>query len=122
MNKTILIIEDDRFLRELMVRKIVKENFNSLEANSGEEGLEILKKEKPDLILLDLVLPGIGGLEVLKRIKQDQSIKSIPVIILSNLAEPEEIEKGIKLGAADYLIKAHLTPREIIEKAKTILK
>jgi len=122
MAKTILIIEDDSFLRELMVRRVVKEGFSALEANTGEEGLEKIKKEKPDLVLLDLMLPGIGGLEVLKKIKGDNDLKSTPVIILSNLAEPEEIEKGIKMGAIDYLIKAHLTPREIIDKVKTILK
>jgi DNA-binding response OmpR family regulator len=118
----ILIIEDDVFLRELIVRKIVKENFVALEANSGEEGLEMIKKEKPDLVVLDLMLPGIDGNEVLKKIKEDKNTKLIPVIILSNRAEPEEIEKGLKMGAVDYLVKAHLTPNEIIEKIKTILK
>lgn len=122
MAKTILIIEDDQFLRELMVRKIVSEGFNSIESETGEEGIEKIKKEKPDLVLLDIVLPGIDGIEVLKEIKEDPSMKSIPVIILSNLAGPEEIERGLKLGAADYFIKAHMTPREIVEKAKDFLK
>ncbi|MCX6760767.1 MAG: response regulator [Candidatus Nealsonbacteria bacterium] len=122
MAKTILIIEDDQFLRELMVRKIVSEGFNCLESETGEGGIEKIKKEKPDLVLLDIVLPGIDGIEVLKKIKEDPDVKSIPVVILSNLAGPEEIERGLNLGAADYLIKAHLTPREIIEKAKEFLK
>jgi DNA-binding response OmpR family regulator len=122
MAKTILIVEDDQFLRELMVRKIVSEGYNSIETETGEEGIEKIKKEKPDLVLLDIVLPGIDGIEVLKKIKEDPNVKSIPVIILSNLAGPEEIERGLKLGAADYFIKAHMTPREIVEKAKEFLK
>jgi len=122
MAKTILIIEDDQFLRELIVRKITGEGFSALEAESGEQGIEKTKQEKPDLILLDLMLPGIGGFEVLKKIKEDKNSNSIPIIILSNLAEPEEMEKGLKMGAVDFLIKAHLTPREIIDKVKSILK
>jgi len=122
MAKTILIIEDDQFLRELIVRKIINEGFSALEAESGEQGIEKTKKEKPDLILLDLMLPGIGGFEVLKKIKEDKNSSSIPIIILSNLAEPEEMEKGLKMGAVDFLIKAHLTPREIIDKIKSVLK
>jgi DNA-binding response OmpR family regulator len=122
MAKTILVIEDDKFLRELMVRKIVSEEFSSLEAETGEEGLEKMKKEKPDLVLLDIVLPGIDGIEVLRKAKEDPSMKSIPIMILSNLAGPEEIERGLKMGAVDYLIKAHLTPREIVAKAKDFLK
>ena len=122
MAKTILIIEDDQFLRELIVRKIINEGFSALEAESGEQGIEKTKKEKPDLILLDLILPGIGGFEVLKKIKEDKNSSSIPIIILSNLAEPEEMEKGLKMGAVDFLIKAHLTPREIIDKIKSVLK
>jgi two-component system alkaline phosphatase synthesis response regulator PhoP len=89
MAKTILIVEDDQFLRELMVRKIVSEGYNSIETETGEEGIEKIKKEKPDLVLLDIVLPGIDGIEVLKKIKEDPNVKSIPVIILSNLAGPE---------------------------------
>lgn len=122
MVKTILIIEDDQFLRELIARKIIGEGFGVLEAASGEQGIEKTKQEKPDLILLDLMLPGIGGFEVLKKIKEDKNSNSIPIIILSNLAEPEEMEKGLKMGAVDFLIKAHLTPREIIDKVKSVLK
>jgi DNA-binding response OmpR family regulator len=119
MTKTILIIEDDKFLRRLMGQKLVQENYNVSEATDGEEGLKKVKEEKPDLILLDLILPGIDGFEVLSRIKSDPAISSIPIIILSNL---DQKEKGLKLGAVDYLIKAHFTPGEIVEKIKKILK
>ena len=122
MVKTILIIEDDKFLRELIVRKLKDEKYQIVEASDGEEGLEKAKKEIPDLVLLDLILPGIDGFEVLSRIKEEHALSSVPVIILSNLGQREEVEKGLKMGAVDYLIKAHFTPGEIIEKIKTVLK
>jgi DNA-binding response OmpR family regulator len=122
MPKNILIIEDDRFLRELIARKLIKEDFNISEAIDGEEGIKKIKEEKPDLVLLDLILPGIDGFEVLSKMKEDPSITRIPVIILSNLGQREDVERGLKLGAVDYLIKAHFTPGEIIEKIKLVLK
>lgn len=122
MANKILIVEDDKFLRELISQKLVKEEYDISEAVDGEEGIKKIKEEKPELILLDLILPGIDGFEVLSRMKEDASISSIPVIILSNLGQKEDVEKGLKLGATDYLIKAHFTPGEIIEKIKAILK
>lgn len=118
----ILIIEDDKFLRELITRKLTAEGFSVSEGIDGEEGVKKVKEVKPDLVLLDLILPGIDGFEVLTRIKEDPGLALIPVIILSNLGQKEEIEKGLKLGAIDYLIKAHFTPGEIVEKIKSILK
>ncbi len=120
--KKILVVEDDKFLRELISTKLRKEGFDVLEVFDGEEGIKEIKKEKPDLVLLDLILPGIDGYEVLARKKEDPAVASIPVIILSNLGQREEVEKGLKLGASDFLIKAHFTPGEIIEKIKSILK
>jgi len=122
MAKRILIVEDDRFLRELIVKKLANEGYDALEAVDGEQGLQKTKEEKPDLILLDLILPGIDGFEVLALKKDDASVSGIPVIILSNLGQKEDVEKGLGLGAVDYLIKAHFTPCEIIEKVHNILK
>jgi DNA-binding response OmpR family regulator len=122
MAKRILIVEDDRFLRELIVKKLSNEAYDVLEAVDGEQGLQKTKETKPDLILLDLILPGIDGFEVLTRKKDDPAIASIPVIVLSNLGQKEDVEKGLGLGAVDYLIKAHFTPGEIIEKVRNILK
>ena len=122
MSRKILIIEDDKFLRELMVRKLVNDGYEVIEATNGEEGVRTAKAEKPDLILLDLILPGIDGFESLTRIRKDQETANIPVIILSNLGQKEDIEKGLKLGATDYLIKAHFAPGEIAEKIASILK
>jgi DNA-binding response OmpR family regulator len=117
----ILIVEDDKFLRELIAKKLKNKGFDVVEAVDGEEGLKKIKEERPDLVLLDLILPGIDGFEVLARVKEDPNLAQIPVIILSNLGQREEVERGLKLGARDYLIKAHFTPGEIVEKIKNIL-
>ena len=122
MTKTILIIEDDKFLRELITKKLLKEGYETSGAVDGEEGIKKVKEEKPDLVLLDLILPGIDGFEVLSKMKDDPGLSLIPVIILSNLGQKDDVERGFKLGAIDYLIKAHFTPGEIIEKIKTALK
>lgn len=122
MPKKILIVEDDKFLRELISRKLAKENYETVEAIDGEEGITKAKEEKPDLILLDLILPTIDGFEVLAKIKAEPTLSHIPVIILSNLGQREDVEKGLELGAVDYLIKAHFTPGEIIDKIRKILK
>jgi DNA-binding response OmpR family regulator len=122
MAKKILIVEDDKFLRRLIVRKLIQEGFDISEAVDGEEGIKKIKEEKPDLVLLDLILPGIDGFGVLSRIKGDPDLAPIPVIILTNVDQKEDMEKGLKMGAVDYLIKAHLTPGEIVEKIKNVLK
>ncbi|TSC96328.1 MAG: two component transcriptional regulator, winged helix family protein [Parcubacteria group bacterium Athens1014_10] len=120
----ILIIEDDQFLRELCEKKLKKEGFNVLTAIDGKSGLEKIIEEKPDLVLLDIVLPMMDGFEVLKRIRQqnDMEIITIPIIILSNLGQENDLEKAKKLGANDYLIKAQFTTDEITEKIKKNLK
>ncbi len=122
MAKKILIIEDDKFLRELIAQKLIKEGYDIAEAVDGEKGIKAVGEEKPDLVLLDLILPGIDGFEVLTKIKEDPKIAQVPVIILSNLGQKDDIERGLKMGAVDYLIKAHFTPGEIIEKVKAVLK
>ena len=116
-----LIVEDDKFLRELIVRKVGKEGYEVVIATDGEEGLKMAKEEKPNLILLDLILPAMDGFEVLRQIKEAEETKHIPVIILSNLGQKEDIDKAVKLGAQDYMIKAHFTTGEITKKIKEIL-
>ncbi len=122
MSKKILIIEDDAFLRELLVRKLTEEDYEIIPAVDGEEGIKKVKEEKIDLVLLDLILPGIQGYEVLTKMKEDPNTSAIPVIIISNLGQKEEVEKGLELGAVDFLIKAHFTPDDIINKIKSALK
>jgi len=122
MAKKILIIEDDKFLRELIAQKLIKEGYDIAEAIDGEKGIKAVEEEQPDLVLLDLILPGIDGFEVLAKMKEDPKMAQFPVIILSNLGQKDDIERGLKMGAVDYMIKAHFTPGEIIEKVKAVLK
>ena len=123
MNKAkILVIEDDEFLRELIVQKLIKEEYEAFGAVDGKEGIKKIQEKKPDLILLDLIMPGINGFEVLQIIKNHPILFSIPVIILSNLGQKEEIQKGLRMGAKDFLVKAHFTPKEIVNKIKAVLK
>jgi DNA-binding response OmpR family regulator len=122
MPRKILIVEDDKFLRELIVKKLSNEGYDVLEAVDGEQGLLQIKEGHPELVLLDLILPGIDGFEVLTQKREDPFTASIPVVILSNLGQKEDVDKGLSLGAVDYLIKAHFTPGEIIEKVRNILK
>ena len=122
MPKKILIVEDDKFLRELISQKLVKEGYDIGSAIDGEEGVKKIKDEKPDLVLLDLILPGIDGFEVLTQMKEMPSTSSIPVIILSNLGQKEDMDKALAGGAEDFMVKAHFTPSEIVAKIKFVLK
>lgn len=123
-SKKILIIEDDQLLRSLCSKKLLTEGYDVDAAIDSQQGLEKIKSNPPDLVLLDLVLPGMSGFEVLKIVKADpnKKIASIPIIILSNLGQESDITKGKELGAADYLIKATTTTDEIVDKIKVILK
>ena len=118
----ILIIEDDKFLRELIVQKLVAEGFNVHSAIDGEESFKILEKINPHLILLDLILPGMDGFEILARLKKDPKTSSVPILVLSNLGQKEDIDKAASLGAVDYMIKANFTLGEIVEKVQKILR
>ncbi len=119
MPKKILIIEDDPFLRDMIVKKLVAEGYEADVASDGEQGME--KAENKDLILLDLMLPGMDGYEFLEKTRDNEKIKSIPIVVLSNLVQKEEIEKAKNLGAMDFLVKAQFTPDDITAKVKEIL-
>lgn len=120
--KKILIIEDEKILREVLAKNLRKEGFEVLEAIDAKEAFEKLKEEKVDLILLDLILPGMSGFDFLTKIKSEKEWMEIPVIVLSNLGQDEEIERGLKLGAIDYLVKANFSLSQIVERIKEILK
>jgi len=120
--KKIILVEDDKFLSEMYVVKLTESGFEVDVAADGEEGLNKIKEQKPDLVLLDIVLPKMDGFEVLRNIKNEPGLKNISVIALTNLGQKEEVEKGLKLGADDYIIKAHFTPTEVVAKAKKVLE
>lgn len=119
--KKILIIEDDSFLSEMYLSKFNQSDFQAEAASDGKEGLNKIKSFNPDLILLDIVLPKMDGFEVLKEIKNDPELKKIPVVLLTNLGQKNEVEKGLSLGAEEYIIKAHFTPSAVVEKVKEII-
>ncbi|MDO9231364.1 MAG: response regulator [bacterium] len=121
--KTIMIVEDDTFVMDIYETKIAKEGMNVISANNGMEAIKKLEAgAKPDLILLDILMPYMGGLELLRKIKEDKNLKDIPIVLLTNLSQKEEIEEGLGLGAKDYLIKSHFTPSEVMEKISQYLK
>ncbi|MBU4482451.1 response regulator [Candidatus Parcubacteria bacterium] len=120
-NTTILLIEDDDFLASMYQTKLEIEGYKVLMANDGEKGLAMIKKHKPDLVLLDIVLPKLDGFGVLKEVKKSKVLSSIPVILLTNLSQKEDVQKGFDLKADDYLIKAHYMPSEVITKIKKTL-
>ncbi|MEK7510599.1 MAG: response regulator [Patescibacteria group bacterium] len=112
----VLIIEDEQFLCNLMVKKLMKSSLKVEGRFDGETGFQAVVEKKPDIVLLDLLLPGIDGFEVLRRLKQDEGLKKIPVIILSNLGESKDIDRAMQLGASAYLVKAEHSPEEVVGK------
>lgn len=120
--KTILLVEDDQFLIDIYATKLKKAGFLVEVAEEGNQVMSKIKEKKPDLLVLDIILPHLDGWEVLSKIREDKDSKNLKVIILSNLGQKDEVEKGLKLGATKYLIKAHYTPSEIVEEIKKILK
>lgn len=119
--KKVLVVEDDAMLSSMYRMKLEDSGYTALVANEGNQGLELAKKEKPDLILLDIMMPMMDGFAVLAEIKADASLKDAPVIIMTNLGTNEDIEKGKKMGAVDYVVKADHTPAQIVEKIKKYL-
>ena len=119
-NGKILLVEDDSFLIQMYSAKLELEGFKVISASDGEKALRVVSKEKPDLILLDLLLPKLNGLDFLKKLREDKL--EIPVMVLSNLSKKEDIERCLALGVKAYLIKAHFVPSEVVTKIKEILE
>lgn len=119
--KKILIIEDEAALLYALKARLTVDGFQVLTALTAEEALEVLEKEKPEIIVLDILLPKMDGFEFLKKVKSDKEKAKIPVIIISNLSKKEDIEKGINLGAKDFLVKTEFNLDTLIEKIKEAL-
>jgi len=117
----VLLVEDDKTLTEMYSLKFEKEGFNLSKADNGLSGLELAKKELPDIILLDIMMPKMDGYAVLTELKKDSKTKNIPVLMLSNLGQKSDVEKGKKLGAKDYVVKASMTPAQVVDKVKEYL-
>lgn len=121
MNKTVLIVEDDSFLRDLAGSKLTKEGFVVLAAENDTAMDALLETNTPDIILLDLMLPGTDGFGLLTRLRENLKTNKTPIIVFSNLADDESITKTKSLGATDYMIKSNFTLEEVVEKIKTLL-
>ena len=120
-NLKVLIVEDDAFLINIYSTKFEGEGYNVSIAENGEIGLEQVSKEMPDIILLDILMPRLNGFGFLQEIKAKKEFGQIPIILLTNLNQNNDIEKGLSLGADDYLVKAHFMPSEIVEKVQALL-
>ncbi|HYC79411.1 MAG TPA: response regulator [Candidatus Binatia bacterium] len=118
----ILIVEDEEILLTALSEELKQEGFQVTGAKDGVEGVEKVKSEKPDLVLLDLVMPRLDGIGALKQMKDDPEIKDIPVVILTNLSDYDKISDALSLGAMDYLVKANYRLEELVNKIKTVLE
>jgi len=118
----VILIEDEEMLSNMYEAKFIKEGFDIKKALDGETGLKLIQEENPDLVLLDIIMPKLDGFSVLRKIKEDQKNKNIPVILLTNLGQDEDVKKGNSLGASGYLVKANMTPAQVVEKVKGFLK
>jgi DNA-binding response OmpR family regulator len=119
--KKILIVEDEATLQKALAEFLTAEGFDVSSALDGEKGLELAKSEKPDLVILDIILPKKDGYEVLTEIKSGEDTKNIPVILLTNLESPEDIDKAFEKGASTYLVKSNYKLEEVVKKIKETL-
>jgi DNA-binding response OmpR family regulator len=117
----VLLVEDDPLLIDIYTTKLKQSGFEVVVVEKGEQAFQTVLEEMPDVVLLDIVLPHVDGWDILKSLKERAETKNIQVVILSNLGQKEEIEKGLELGAALYLIKAHYTPSEVVEEVNKLI-
>ncbi len=117
--KRVLVVEDDKFLGELLARRMEQEGLNFVLKKSGEDGVSEAKANPPDLILLDLLLPGIDGYEVLAQLKKDEKLSKVPVIVLTNLGQKAEQDKAFDLGATAFMVKAESDLDDIVKAVKS---
>lgn len=114
--KKILLVEDEEIIINLLQKKLGKEGYEVPVARDGKEGLLAMRKEKPDLVLLDIIMPKLGGFEVMEEMNKDPELKKIPVIIISNSGQPVELDRARELGVKDWLIKTEFDPQEVLDK------
>ena len=116
--KILLLVEDDPLLIKMYQTKFSAEGFEVYTATDGEAGLKLARSQHPDIIVLDIMMPKLDGIEVLRAIRQDNTLKSVPVLMLSNLSELAKQKEAMELGAKEFLVKANLTPTEVVSKIK----
>lgn len=114
----VLLVEDDKFLRTVLEKKLLNEGFEVVVAEDGEEAIQKLVQERPGIILLDIVLPKRSGFSVIEEVRKDPEFRSLPIIVLSNLGQQEDVEKGLSLGAVEYFVKARIALDDLLGKIK----
>jgi DNA-binding response OmpR family regulator len=117
----VLVVEDDEFISAVYQMKLSKEGFDIICAGNGEEALRIMRQRKPDLVLLDLIMPIKDGFQTLEEMRKDETLKDIQVIVLSNLSQDEDIARAKELGASDYVVKANISLQDMAKKVATSL-
>lgn len=122
MSKVVLLVEDNDFIRNMYQLKLAKADLMVVEAVDGKMALDKLEQQKPDIVLLDLMMPNVGGIEVLKALKKKNLIPNLPVIVLTNVMDPQTVAQAKELGARDYIVKTDLTPSQVVEKLEPFLK
>jgi len=118
----VLIVEDDSFLSSLLKTRIKNDGYDAYLASDGDAAWEFLKKEKPDLIFLDVILPKKSGFDLLESLQSDPEVKNIPIIIISNLGQDADISRGKELGAVDYFVKARVSVDDLVKKIGEYIK
>ena len=118
MAKKILLVEDETIMINLLEKKLTQEGYDVRVALNGEEGLKAMREEKPDIVLLDIIMPKMGGFEVMEEMNKDPELKEIPIVIISNSGQPVELDKAKELGAKDWLIKTEFDPQEVVDKVE----
>ena len=121
-DKKILIVDDDPFILDMYVIKFKEQGFQVETATDGKMALEKISAVKPDILLLDVVMPVMDGFDVIKKIKENKSPRMYKILFLTNFGQKEDVERGIELGADGYIIKAHFTPSEVAVKVKELLE
>jgi CheY-like chemotaxis protein len=122
MSKAVLLVEDNDFIRNMYQLKLAKSNIEVIEAVDGAMALQKISEHKPDVVLLDLMMPNVGGIEVLRELKSRGITPDLPVIVLTNVMDQATIEEAKQLGARDYIVKTDLTPSQVLEKISPFLK
>lgn len=118
----VLIVEDDSMILDMYVHKFEQEGFAVSQLDRGDNVVELSEKEQPNIILLDVIMPGLDGFSVLQALKANDKTKNIPVIILTNLGQDEDKNKGMSLGAVGYITKSNMTPGDVVRKVREFLK
>jgi len=121
MSKVVLLVEDNEFIRSMYQLKLAKADLSVVEATDGKMALDKISEQKPDIILLDLMMPNVGGLDVLKALKKQGIVPDLPVIVLTNVMDQQTINQAKELGARDYIIKTDLTPSQVVKKLEPFL-